>query len=94
MPLALKFSHQISNGVKDVTAYYSTVEIKRANKNMLNTMRKNTQLEDKTWMTSAFQSGILSDPCYDIIFHVSGQMLSNSWIPSLIWNKMLRARAI
>ena len=36
---------------------------------------------------------ILSDPCYDIIFHVSGQMLSNSWIPSLIWNKMLRARA-
>lgn len=40
MPLALKFSHQISNGVKDVTAYYSTVEIKRANKNMLNTMRK------------------------------------------------------
>ena len=41
-------------------------------------------------MTSAFQSGILSDPCYDIIFHVSGQMLSNSWIPSLLWNKMLR----
>ena len=40
MPLALKFSHQTSNGVKDVTDYYSTVEIKWANKNMLNTIRK------------------------------------------------------